>query len=140
MFNTFQLTKEINIHIVKVSTPVTPNPHNWMTYFHLNFGEDFKCFMVSDFSLRKLTNEYLEKSSTTTRTYLLPSLLLVHMVPLRSIWRRFKGLVVLISLTYLCELFVYLPYMHPPQMGLDLSLSLGIPLTFSLFTKCTRSL
>ena len=39
--------------------------------------KDFKCSIVSNFSLKKHMKENLEKFSTTTRTYLLPPLLLV---------------------------------------------------------------
>ena len=98
----------------------------WLISTFILLNNDFKCSMASDFSLRKLMKGYLEKSSTITRTYLLPPLLLVRIRLIRPMWRRSKGLVVLISLTFLCELLVCLLFMYSPQMGLGSPLSLGI--------------
>ena len=107
MFNPFRVAKEVNIHIVKLSPLITLIIIIWWPFSTcILLNNDFKCFMASNFSLRKLTNEYLKKSSTTTRTYLLPPLLSICIGPIRSICRRSKGLVMLISLTSLCVLLV----------------------------------
>ena len=111
----------LSLLILSIGWPISPC---------IILNKDFKCSMTSDFSLRKLTKEYLKKSSTTTRTYLLPPLLWVGIRSLRSMWIKSKGLLVLISSTFLCELLVCFPFMHPQQMGLGSPLSLGIPLNF----------
>ena len=72
----------------------------WPISSFIILNNDFKCSMALDFSLKKLTK--VKKSSTTTRTYLLLPLFSVHIRP-RFMWRRSKGLVAFISLTFLCE-------------------------------------
>ena len=100
----------------------------------------FKCSIVLDFYVKKDTNENLEKSSTTTRTYLFLPLFSMRIGPMKSIWKRSKGLVVLIPSILLFELFTCLPFMHLPQIDLGWPLYLGIPPTPSLFTMWTKSL
>lgn len=66
---------------------------------------DFKCSMVSYFSLRKHTKEYLKNHQLWPRHIF--SLILVRMGLIRSIWRRSRILVVLISLLFFCEYFSF---------------------------------
>ena len=118
MFNTFFLQKRSTdtlLYSFPISLLILTIEWHVFTYILLN--KYFKCSMVLDFSLRKLIEEYLKKSSTTRRKYLLPLLVLVCMGPIRSICRRSKGLVALIFLTFLCELLVFLRFMYSPQMG-----------------------
>ena len=115
MFNSFRLVKEVIIHIVKLSPlSLLILTIGWPISTCILLNKEFKCSMASYFSLRKLTKEYLEKSSTTTRTYLFPPLRSVCIGPFRSMWIRSYDLVILISLTFLCELLACFSFMHSP--------------------------
>ena len=61
MFNSIRLIKEVNIHIVKLSPlSLLILTIGWPISTCILLKKDFKCSMVSHFSLRKLTKEYLE--------------------------------------------------------------------------------
>ena len=90
-------------------------------------------FHASNFSLINSTQEYLEKSSTTTMMYLLPPKLSVLVGPIKSTWSNSKGRDVAITFTLGWLDLVSFPIWRGPQTIFSTFQNFGKPTTASSF-------
>ena len=122
----------MKFRIFKLCSMVTPYPYNAYVFLSLKLVQSsLNDSMVYDFSLIKFTQVNLEKSSTTTRTYLLPQLLATCIWPIKSMWRSSRTLEVPWCSNLGWDIRVCLSTWHSPQMLPSVICNLGIPLIAS---------
>ena len=98
------------------------------------------CSRASDLDLRRMTQVYLVKSSTTTMMYLFLPRDSVLVEPMRSKCSSSNGLDVVIVWVLGCLAFVSFPLWYSPHTTLFTLLSFGIPNTYSCLDTTEKCL
>ena len=124
--------KGLYIRVLEFFTVITPNSIDlWALSFCNLVHKASMCSGASDLDLKRKTQLYRVKLSTTTTMYLFPSRDLVLVGPMKSRCSSSNSLDAKDVWVPGCLAFVYFPSWHGPHTTLFTLLSLGIPKTDS---------